>query len=140
QALAGLKLGQAAAPRAPQPQGEVPRSSAPASSAGPAPAPADPCYRAWTFGALPEIMEIKKGGQTLIGFPALIAGDDFVRIEVFDEPQAAAAKHRAGLRRLFALQIRDALRQLEKNLPDLQKMAVAYMLLGTQEALRAQII
>ncbi|MCW8198899.1 ATP-dependent RNA helicase HrpA [Verminephrobacter aporrectodeae subsp. tuberculatae] len=140
QALAGLKLGQAAAPRAPQPQGEVPRSSAPASSAGPTPAPADPCYRAWTFGALPEIMEIKKGGQTLIGFPALIAGDDFVRIEVFDEPQAAAAKHRAGLRRLFALQIRDALRQLEKNLPDLQKMAVAYMPLGTQEALRAQII
>jgi ATP-dependent helicase HrpA len=44
------------------------------------------------------------------------------------------------LRRLFALQIRDALKYLEKNIPDLQKMAVAYMALGTQEELRDQII
>ena len=85
-------------------------------------------------------MEIKKGGQTLVGFPALIDGGDAVTIEVFDEPEVAAAKHRAGLRRLFALQIKDALKYLEKNIPDLQKMAVAYMPLGTQEELRAQII
>jgi ATP-dependent helicase HrpA len=52
----------------------------------------------------------------------------------------AAAKHRAGLRRLFALQIKDALKYLEKNIPDLQKMAVAYMPLGTQEELRDQVI
>jgi ATP-dependent helicase HrpA len=52
----------------------------------------------------------------------------------------AAAKHRAGLRRLFALQLKDALKYLEKNLPDLQKMAVTYMPLGTVEELRAQII
>jgi hypothetical protein len=71
-------------------------------------------------------MEIKKGGQTLMGFPALIDGGDAVTIEVFDEPEVAAAKHRAGLRRLFALQIKDALKYLEKNIPDLQKMAVAY--------------
>src|SRR5690606_18350602 len=54
--------------------------------------------------------------------------------------EVAAAKHRAGLRRLFALQIKDALKYLEKNVPDLQKMAVAYMPLGTAEELRAQII
>jgi ATP-dependent helicase HrpA len=52
----------------------------------------------------------------------------------------AAAKHRAGLRRLFALQIKDALKYLEKNIPDLQKMAVAYMPLGTAEELRQQIV
>jgi len=97
-------------------------------------------YTAWSFGELLELMEIKKGGQTLIGFPALIDGGDAVTIEVFDEPEVAAARHRAGLRRLFALQIKDALKYLEKNIPDLQKMAVAYMPLGTQEELRAQII
>lgn len=85
-------------------------------------------------------MEIRKGGQTLIGFPALIDVGDAVTIEVFDEPEVAARKHRAGLRRLFALQIRDALKYLEKNIPELQKMAVAYMVLGTQEELREQII
>jgi ATP-dependent helicase HrpA len=85
-------------------------------------------------------MEVRKGGTSLIGFPALIDKGDAVSIEVFDEPEVAAAKHRAGLRRLFALQIRDALKYLEKNIPDLQKMAVAYMPLGTQEELREQII
>ncbi len=85
-------------------------------------------------------MEIRKGGQTLIGCPALVDQGDAVTIEVFDEPDVAAARHRAGLRRLFALQIRDALKYLEKNLPDLQKMAVAFMPLGTREELRTQIL
>ncbi|WP_431096500.1 ATP-dependent RNA helicase HrpA [Polaromonas aquatica] len=106
-------------------------------------------YTSWSFGELPELMEIRKGNQTLIGFPALIDLGDAVTIEVFDEPDAAAAKHRAGLRRLFALQIKDALKYLEKNLPELQKMATSYMLVGraadnsgggTLEELREQII
>ncbi len=106
-------------------------------------------YTTWTFGELPELMEIAKGHQTLIGFPALIDLNDAVTIEVFDEPEVATAKHRAGLRRLFALQIKDAIKYLEKNLPDLQKMATAFMLVGratdnsgggTLEELREQII
>jgi ATP-dependent helicase HrpA len=60
----------------------------------------------------------------------LVDTGDAVRIEVFDEPDMAASKHRAGLRRLFALQIKDAIKYLEKNLPDLQKMSVTYMLVG----------
>jgi ATP-dependent helicase HrpA len=97
-------------------------------------------YAAWTFGELPELMEVRKGGTALVGFPALIDQGDAVTIEVFDEPGIAAAKHRAGMRRLIALQLKDALKYLEKNIPDLQKMAVAYMPLGTQEELREQII
>jgi hypothetical protein len=49
---------------------------------------------------------------------------------VFDEPDVASARHRAGLRRLFALQIKDALKYLEKNIPDLQKMAVTFIQVG----------
>ena len=97
-------------------------------------------HTTWAFGDWPEIMEIRQGGQTLLGFPALIDGGDTVTVEVFDEPEVAARKHHAGLRRLFALQMRDALRYLEKNIPDLQKMAVIYMALGTQEELRDQMI
>jgi ATP-dependent helicase HrpA len=94
----------------------------------------------WTFGELPELMEIQRGGHTLIGFPALIDKGQHVEIEVFDEPDVAAAKHRAGLRRLVALQIREPLKYLEKNIPDLQKMAMAFMTLGTADELRDQII
>jgi ATP-dependent helicase HrpA len=94
----------------------------------------------WSFGELPELMEISKGGQTLVGFPALVDMGDAVGIEVFDEPDVAAAKNRKGLARLFALQIKDALKYLEKNIPDLQKMSVAYMSLGTADELKTQII
>ena len=97
-------------------------------------------YTSWTFGELPELMEIRKGAQTLIGFPALIDKGQHVEIEVFDEPELAAAKHRAGLRRLVALQLKEPLKYLEKNIPDLTQMAVAYMSLGTAEELRDQMI
>ncbi|HEY1398559.1 ATP-dependent RNA helicase HrpA [Roseateles sp.] len=97
-------------------------------------------YTAWTFGELPELMEIKRGPQTLIGFPALIDKGQHVEIEVFDEPELAAAKHRAGLRRLIALQLKEPLKYLEKNIPDLTQMSVSYMSLGTAEELRDQIV
>ncbi|TAG23897.1 MAG: DUF3418 domain-containing protein, partial [Burkholderiales bacterium] len=105
---------------------------------------ADARYTDWTFGELPELLEIRRklgrDVQTLIGFPALIDQTDSVSIEVFDEPGVAAAKHQAGLRRLVALQIRDALKYLEKNIPDLQKMSVAFMPLGTADELKNQIL
>jgi len=154
QALAELKIAPqaegtaAAAPvQAPAAIAKQAGKAAPAPSSGAAPRkPAEPVHAAdklwtdWSFGALPELMEIKKGNQTLIGFPALIDHGSGVGIEVFDEPEVAASRHALGLRRLFALQIRDALKYLEKNIPDLQKMAVGYMPLGTQEELREQII
>jgi ATP-dependent helicase HrpA len=131
--------------------GSDPNPTRTSKGATPAPQPkaAGERYTTWSFGELPELMEIRKGSQTLIGFPALLDLDDAVTIEVFDEPDVAAAKHRAGLRRLFSLQIKDALKYLEKNLPELQKMATAYMLVGraadnsgggTLEELRSQII
>nr|WP_268236610.1 ATP-dependent RNA helicase HrpA [Polaromonas eurypsychrophila] len=156
QALAGLKTRPASesaqdseSNRPPAHSGRVQAAPENIASPGPQPARTPERYTSWSFGELPEIMEISKGKQTLIGFPALIDLGDAVTIEVFDEPNVAAIKHRAGLRRLFSLQIRDALKYLEKNLPDLQKMATAYMLVGraadnsgggTLEELREQII
>ncbi len=139
QALAALKVPAVAAPSA------TPAPAHAASAARmrePEPPPERPAerYTAWTFGELPELLELRKGGQSLVGFPALIDQGDHVEIEVFDEPEVAAAKHRGGLRRLVALQLKDALKYLEKNIPDLQKMAVAYMPLGTAEELRAQVV
>lgn len=147
QALAGLKLSsnaqatQKSEPNMPLALTEQARVATKTKAKPAVPtAHAEARYTTWIFGELPELMEIGRGGQQLIGFPALIDAGDAVTIEVFDEPDVAAAKHRAGLRRLFALQIKDALKYLEKNLPELQKMAVAYMPLGTQEELRSQIL
>ena len=142
QALAALKLGgsTAGAPASAAPAAAAPRP-VPQAAASTAAAPAAPArHTAWTFGELPELMEIRKAGQTLIGFPALIDAGDAVEIEVFDEPEVAARKHRAGLRRLVALQIREPLKYLDRNIPDFTRMAAAYMPLGTSDELKAQII
>ncbi len=156
QALAGLKTrvapetpGTSTSNRAPAPAGRGQAAPENIANQKPLPARTPERYTSWSFGELPELMEISKGKQTLIGFPALIDLGDAVTIEVFDEPEVAAARHRAGLRRLFSLQMKDALKYLEKNLPDLQKMATSYMLVGraadnsgggTLEELREQII
>ncbi|MFY8017834.1 MAG: DUF3418 domain-containing protein, partial [Inhella sp.] len=71
QALAALKLATpAAAPKGPGasgPKGET----APTKAAGPA-LDAAQGHTSWDFGELPELLEIRKGDQTLICFPALI--------------------------------------------------------------------
>ena len=97
-------------------------------------------HTAWTFGELPELMEVRRGAQMLVGFPALIDRGAHVEVEVFDEPEVAASKHRAGLRRLVALQLKEPLKFLEKNIPGLTAMGGAYLPLGTLEELRMQII
>ena len=148
QALAGLNLGGAAVISAPLDE----RAPAwPESTSAPTTAPiatpiATPVaapgarYTDWIFGELPELMELRKAGQTLVGFPALIDKGSAVEIEVFDEPDVAAAKHRSGLRRLIALQLKEPLKYLERNIPDLPRMATQFMILGSAEELREQII
>jgi ATP-dependent helicase HrpA len=147
QALAALKLpatGTPASTPEQAPAGTTQGKGIVGRAAAPAPAPvaavAAAKYTAWTFGQLPELMEIAKGGQTLIGFPALIDKGAHVEIEVFDEPDVAAAKHRAGLRRLLALSLKEPIKFLERNIPELTKMSVFYLPLGTAEELREQII
>jgi ATP-dependent helicase HrpA len=145
QALAALKVAarpvpaEAAPAAAPAPGERGVRAVMVAPVAAPVQAAAV-AYTAWTFGELPELMELKKGAQVLVGFPALVDKATHVEIEVFDEPDAAALKHRAGFRRLVALQIREPLKYLEKNIPDLTRMAALFMPLGTLEELREQLV
>lgn len=95
---------------------------------------------AWTFGELPELLEIQQGKQTLIGFPALVDKTTHCNLEVFDDPAEAARIHRNGMRRLIALQLKEQLKYLEKNIPGLQQMGMQFMALGSQEELRDQLI
>src|SRR5450830_1719327 len=102
----------------------------------------------WSFGELPELLEIQRGAvghhvgksQTLIGFPALVDKKTHCDLEVFDDPADAARQHFAGLRRLFALQLKEQLKYQEKNIPGLQQMGMQFMALGSQEELRDQIL
>jgi ATP-dependent RNA helicase HrpA len=73
-------------------------------------------YTGWTMGDLPELMELARGGQTLVGYPALVDADDAVTLQVFDSPEKAREVHRGGVRRLLAIAFRDRIRDLERAL------------------------
>ncbi|HEU4851503.1 MAG TPA: DUF3418 domain-containing protein, partial [Telluria sp.] len=138
-AAVALAVAKPAGPVPQQVHGKKPAQAA----AAPAAPPVQGQYTgltSWTFGELPELLEISQGKITLIGFPALVDKKTHCDLEVFDDPAVAARTHRLGLRRLFALQFKEQLRFVEKNIPDLQKMGMQFMTLGSQEELRDQII
>ncbi|MGK5056878.1 ATP-dependent RNA helicase HrpA [Janthinobacterium sp. LB2P49] len=124
------------------------KGGAPAKGAAAAAAPASPNatvsqhmgLTGWTFGELPELLEIVQGKLTLIGFPALVDKGTHCDLEVFDDPTLAARTHKVGLRRLFALQMKEQIKYVEKSIPGLQQMGMQFMALGSQEELREQII
>jgi ATP-dependent helicase HrpA len=92
----------------------------------------------WSFGPLPEIMEVKVGGRSVVGFPALVDEGDTVALRVQDTPEKAAAVHRKGLRRLFALGLREQVRFVEKSLA--RELGLLYMAWGTEAELKSQIV
>ncbi len=117
------------------------KSAAPAAAAtSQQPAPVTTNITGWTFGELPELLEIKQGKLSLIGFPALVDKGNHCDLEVFDDPNVAARTHRIGLRRLFALQFKEQLKFAEKNVPGLQQMGMQFMTVGSPDELREQIV
>ena len=94
----------------------------------------------WNFGELQEIMEIRQGAQTLIGYPALVDRGDSVDLEVLDAPQKARELHRDGLRRLFMLQLKEQTKYLEKNLPGLRDLGMQFLPFGDAASLKDQLL
>src|SRR6185295_19142191 len=85
--------------------------------------PAAERHTGWTMGDLPELMEIERDGQTLIGYPALVDAETAVVLQVFDSPEKARELHRAGVRRLLAIAFRERIRDLQKTLAKDVKVA-----------------
>ncbi|MEO8188277.1 MAG: ATP-dependent RNA helicase HrpA, partial [Burkholderiaceae bacterium] len=101
----------------------------------------------WDFGELPDVLEFQRDGQALVGYPALVDHVTHCSIEVFDTPTRAGARHRAGLRRIFRLQLKDQVKFLEKGLSSLQMTQVRASTvrwlsaaLPSYEELREQIV
>ena len=92
----------------------------------------------WSFGELPEIMEVKAGGREVVGFPALVDEGDTVALRVQDTPEKAAQVHRKGLRRLFALMLREQVKFVEKSLP--RDLGLLFMPWGTEGELKVQVV
>ncbi len=95
---------------------------------------------AWKFGDLEEVMEVRRGSQTLIGYPGLVDHGDSVSFEIFDSADKAREAHRPGLRRLFRLQLKEQARHIEKNLPGSQAMVLQFAAFGEVAELKEQLL
>ncbi|WP_371323265.1 ATP-dependent RNA helicase HrpA [Dechloromonas sp. ZY10] len=94
----------------------------------------------WSFGELPELMEVPVSGQTVIGYPGLSDDGESVSLKVFDSAEEAAEVHRQGLLRLYMLQFKEQVKYFDKNVPGLTQMGMQYMALGTTDELKRQIV
>ncbi len=91
----------------------------------------------WDFAELPEQIEFSRGGQQLIGHPAIVDEGSSVGLVVMDTEHDAQAATRRGLRRLFQLAAPEQVKYLARSLPGMQEMALRYALLLELEGGRA---
>jgi ATP-dependent helicase HrpA len=94
----------------------------------------------WDFGDLPERVEIRRGGATFSGYPALVDNGTTADMRVMDSREASILANRAGVRRLFMVQMEPELRQLARGFDHVEEMTRAYKPLGTWAELKQQII
>ncbi|MBI3480319.1 MAG: ATP-dependent RNA helicase HrpA [Nitrosomonadales bacterium] len=97
-------------------------------------------YTAWSFGDFAGTREVKRAGQNVTLYNALVDEGDAVVLRAFDTRDAAQSAHRGGLRRLFMLLLKEQVKYLEKNLPDAQRLGMLFMPFGTQQELQQQIL
>ena len=95
---------------------------------------------AWDFGTLPEQVEFSRNGMRLLGYPALVAEGDHVALRLLESAVKAEAAMHGGLRRLYALQARERVRYLERNLPGIQAMCLHFAVVGDCATLRADLV
>ena len=94
----------------------------------------------WDFGEFRETAQEIRAGQQVTVFNALHDEGDAVTLQTCDTREEAQAAHRKGLSRLFMLALKEQVKYLEKNLPDMQRLAMQFLPFGSQQDLQRQIL
>jgi ATP-dependent helicase HrpA len=94
----------------------------------------------WDFADLPETVELRRPGMTVRGFPAVVDAGKAVNLRLLDTAEHAAETTRAGLRRLFLLQIAEQAKYLERHLPGIERMCLVYATIGPCDELKRDLV
>ena len=95
----------------------------------------------WDFGDLPRQVTIpRQEGGVVYGFPALQDHGNTVSLSILDDPEQARRINHWGLVRLFALQLPQQVKLLEKSSGIDHTMVLAYASLGSREKLLQEIL
>ncbi len=106
-------------------------------------------YTDWSFGELPELLELQAGAASivaasteaaLIGYPALVDRLNAVELCVFDQAEVATRSHQQGLQRLFAIALKEPIKYFCKTIPEFTPMSLAFSRWGSAEELREELV
>ena len=94
----------------------------------------------WDFGDLPEVINKTVNNLNIEGFPALQDDEDSVSIVIVDTQTQAEEIHHLGLKRLYLLALKQQIKYLSKNLPNIQKICMSYATIGGCNDLKLAIV
>jgi ATP-dependent helicase HrpA len=94
----------------------------------------------WDVGELPEQVTFRRGNQTLTGYPALVDEGANVSLRLFDTRDRSEEAHRAGVKRLMALELKEQLRQLERGLTGFNALAMKIQATIPADKLKADLM
>ncbi len=95
--------------------------------------------RDWDFGPLPPYVEQKAAGYTVRRHPALTLENGEVALRLFDTEAEANAAMPAGLRGLIRQRLKQEIRYLDKNLPEIARLCLQFSSIGSCQALKDDI-
>ncbi|WP_407083219.1 ATP-dependent RNA helicase HrpA [Photobacterium leiognathi] len=82
--------------------------------------------KTWSFGALPERYQQKRGGFEVKAYPALVDNKDSVGIKLFETEEQQNNAMQAGQRRLILLNVPSPIKYLHSNLPNKSKLGLYF--------------
>jgi ATP-dependent helicase HrpA len=94
----------------------------------------------WDFGDLPKTLSFERDGLKVVGYPALEDDIDSVSVKLFDTELEASSSLRKGVCRLIRFELKEQMKQLEKNLPNFNQYALALRNIMSPEDLREDMI
>jgi len=80
----------------------------------------------WSFGDVPEALEVNKGGVIVTLYPAIIDEGETVGLSLVQTAFQARHLTEQGLLRLMLLRLRDQARFLEQNIPQFDRFALYF--------------
>jgi ATP-dependent helicase HrpA len=98
----------------------------------------------WDVGEVPEQVTFRRGSQAMTGYPALspsaVAEDRSVALRLFDSRDRAQAEQREGVKALMSLELKEALRQLERSLTGFNALAMKFQATIAADKLKADLL
>jgi ATP-dependent helicase HrpA len=95
---------------------------------------------AWDFGDLPQEVSFRRDNQSLTGYPALVDEGTSLAIRLFDAKDKSIDAHRAGVKRLLALDLKEQVRQLERGPSGFTQAALRLQSVAPADKLREDFV